>query len=89
MEKPKFLGSKYIPKYAENYINLPWYERDLMQYFDYLDYKDMSDNPDYYFKHKKMINFDIINNQCRGNLLQKTEKEHKTISNDDFKNYPE
>ena len=32
-----------------------------MRYFDYLDYKDMADNPDNYFKNKRVINVDIIN----------------------------
>lgn len=61
----------------------------LKRYFDYLDYKDMSDDPDNYFKNKKVINFNIIHNQCRGDPSQKSNKDHKTVSKDDFKNYPE
>ena len=59
-----------------------------MRYFDYLDYKDMVDNPDHYFKHKNVINFDIINHQCRGDPLQKTEEKNKTIAAQDFQSYP-
>ena len=47
----------------------------------------MSDNPDFYFENKKVINFEIINHQCRGDPLTKTEKEHKTVCRNDFKNY--
>ena len=61
----------------------------LKHYFDYLDYKDMSDDPDNYFQNKKVINFNIIHNQCRGDRSQKSNKDHKTVSKDDFKNYPE
>ena len=61
----------------------------LKRYFDYLDYKDMSDNPDNYFQNKKVINFNIIHNQCRGDRSQKSNKDHKIVSKDDFKNYPE
>ena len=55
MEKQKFLGPKYVPKYAKKYHSLPWYGKGLMRYFDYLDYKDMADDPDHYFEHKKVI----------------------------------
>ena len=57
-----------------------------MSYLDYLKYKHMSDNPDSYFEKKKVINFEIIHHQCKGDPLTKTEKEHKTVC--DFKNYP-
>lgn len=55
MEKQKFFGPKYVPKYAKNYHSLPCYGKDLMRYFYYLDYKDMADDPDHYFEHKKVI----------------------------------
>ena len=86
MQNPKFFGQKYVPEYARDYHSLPWYERDLMSYLDYLKYKDMSDNPDFYFENKKVKNFEIIHHQCKGDPLTKTEKEHKTVF--DFKNYP-
>ena len=59
-----------------------------MSYFDYLKYKGTSDNPNFYFENKKVINFEIINHQCRRDPLRKTEKEHKTVCTNDFKNYP-
>ena len=57
-KKPNILGPKYVPNYQQNYSDLPWYERDLIQYFDYLDYIDTADNPGSYFKNKRVINFD-------------------------------
>ena len=48
----------------------------------------MSDNPDFYFANKKVINFEIIHYQCRGDPLSKTEKENKTVCRNDFINYP-
>ena len=59
-----------------------------MSDFDYLKYKYMSDNPDFYFANKKVINFEIIHYQCRGDPLSKTEKENKTVCRNDFINYP-
>lgn len=58
-----------------------------MWYFDYLDYKDMDDNPDNYFKNKRVINFDIINHWCWGDQLQKSIRENKTIICDGFSSY--
>ena len=37
----------------------------------------------------KSFNFDVINHEYRGNELKKSYKEHKTIENNDFKNYSE
>ena len=48
----------------------------------------MTRDPDNYFKNKQVINFDIINHQCCGDQLKKSEKEHKTIENNNFNNYP-
>ena len=69
--KPKFFSHKYVPEYAEDYFKLPWHERDLMSYFDNLKFKEMPDQPDYHFRNKKVVNFDIIHHECRGDPLQK------------------
>ena len=39
----------------------------------------MADERNNYFKVKKVINFDIIHHQGRGDPLYKSEKEHYTI----------
>ena len=77
MQNPKFFGPIYVPEYAKDYHSLLWYEKYLMRYFSYLDYKDMADNPDYYFDDKKVVNFEIIHHQCRGNPLKKRKKNTK------------
>ena len=41
------------------------------------------------FRKAKVIDFDVINHQCRGDKLQRTEKEYKTIDKTDLKDYPE
>ena len=71
MQNPKFLGEKYASEYSENYFSLPWYERDLITYFNHLIYKEMTDDPNFSFKNKKVINFDMIYHQCRGDPLKK------------------
>ena len=88
-KKTKLFGQNYVPAYAEKYFDLPWYERDLMRCYSYLDYKDMSDDPDNYFQHKNVINFDLIHHECRGDPFLKSGKEYKTTSSDNFEKYPE
>ena len=61
----------------------------MMTHYDYRKYREMSDNPNNYFSKKKVVNFDLIHHQCRGDPLLKPEKDHKTISSDDSKKYPQ
>ena len=42
--------------------------------FNHLKYKEMTDDPDFYFKNKKVINFDMIHDQCRSDPLKKNRK---------------
>ena len=42
-----------------------------MSYFDHLKFKEMPDQPDYHFRNIKVVNFDIIHHECRGDPLQK------------------
>ena len=60
MNKKESIGSKYVPQYSGDYFSKPWYERDLMHYFDYVDYQEMCKHQTNYFKDKKIINFDLI-----------------------------
>lgn len=89
MSERTFLGKSYIPTFAVDYHKLPWYERDLMAYFDHLDYKQMSDNATKYFHDKQAINFDITHHECHGDKLDNSYKDYKTVKFDDLKNYPE
>ena len=59
-----------------------------MTYFDYLDSKEMADNPTKYFRHKQIVNFDIIHHECGGDKLKNLYK-HKTVKQEELKNYPE
>ena len=49
MSKRTNLGNSYVPPYAGDYNTLQWYEKNLMTYFDYINYKVMADNPTKYF----------------------------------------
>ena len=51
----------------------------LISYIDHLKNKDMSDNPDSYFKNVQVVNFDIIHHKCRGDELKGTYKDYRTI----------
>lgn len=84
----KLFESKYVPKNQEDYFKLPWYERDLINYFNHLKYKDVSDNPDSYFENVQVVDFEIIHGECRGNKLQGTYKGYKTNESKHLDNYP-
>ena len=47
----------------------------------------MMENPTSYFFQKKVTNFDIVHHKCRGEPLEDSYKNYKTIKNDDFKNF--
>ena len=88
MNKTEFFGNKYVPEYAGNYFSKPWYKRDLMGYFDYLDYQDMSKQPTKYLEQKKVINFDIIHHESWGDPLQGSYKDYQTVRTKDLEKYP-
>ena len=75
--------NQYIPRYI-----LPE-ERDFCSYFDQLKYEEMMRNPDKYFRNVKVVNFDIIHHQCRGDLLGKSFNEYFAMkTTKDFTKYP-
>ena len=84
----KIVSNKYVATYQEDCYKLPWYERDVMSYIDYIKYKDTHNNPDSYFKNISAVNFDIINHEYRGDILAGTQKDYKTIKNKHLTNYP-
>ena len=51
----------------------------LISYIDHLKNKDMSDDPDSYFKNVQVVNFDIIHHECPGDELKGTYKDYRTI----------
>ena len=60
---PKFLGPSYVLPYQVDYDKLrEIYERNLMTYIDHLKYREMVDDPDFYFKNKNVTNFNMILN---------------------------
>lgn len=64
MENKKLVNS-YIPIYASS--NLKWYERDgLLTYINQLKYNELIENSDKHFRIAKVINFEIIHKECRG-----------------------
>lgn len=48
----------------------------------------MAKNPTDYFKNKKIINFDIIHHESRGDPLAGSYKDHQSIKNTDLRQYP-
>ena len=72
---------KYIPPQPPT--DLKWYEQDLETYFTKTKYRQVTDNPDYYFKNVKFIDFDIftmtLKKQNYKSQLRNTKKFLKVI----------
>ena len=83
------MGNKHVPNYLGDYFSLPWYENDLMRYYNYLEYQEMEKEPTEYFKKKKKIDFDIIHHEARGDPVQGTYKDYDTIKKSDLQEFPQ
>ena len=46
-------------------------------------------NPDRWLRNHEVVNFDIIDNQCRSDKLLKEIKDHQTVTDLDLCSYPE
>ena len=78
---------KYISAYQKDYFSQPWFERDFMTYIDHLKYQECVKESANYFEGANVVNFDIIQNRCRGDQFEKSLKEHVTVYRNDFVNY--
>lgn len=78
--------SIYRNKYVPGYV--PPKERDFFSYLDQLKYEETLKNTDSYFQNVKVVNFELIHHKCRGDPLKKDTKEHFSIENKDFAEYP-
>ena len=52
-------------------------------------YEKINGNKREYFENAKIVNFDIIHNECRGDPLKNSLKHYQTINQDDLKNVKE
>ena len=74
----EILSNKYVPTYSD-YFSRPWYEKDLMNYFNFLEYQEMAKKPTEYFKNKKIINFNTIHHEARVDPLQESYKNYQSV----------
>ena len=72
MEKRTICVNNYIPYYPV--------EKDILHDTLLKDkYEKINKNKKEYFRDAKIVNFDIINNECRGDSLQNSMKYYQTI----------
>lgn len=57
----------------------------ILTYYDQLKYKEFSSNPDNWFLTVNIVNFDIINHECRDVPLQSSDESYETIVKQDLK----
>ena len=62
----------YLPGYVPPPEILLWYEKDSMYWWEYEKCQDMPRETNKHFKTTKVMNFDIIYRQTRGEKFQRT-----------------
>ena len=82
------LMNAYIPKFVPK--DLPLYERNgLMTWYDQRQCKDFLRDTDKHFREGKIINFDIIWRECRGEEVPKDLlQEYQTVRDKSVSEYP-
>ena len=78
MENKTIHVNNYLPYY-------PIYKNTLHDTLLRNDYERINNNKEEYFKNAKIVNFDIIHNECRKDPLQNSIKYYQTIKQDDLK----
>ena len=78
--------NNYIPEYVTE--NLSWYERDgIVTYINQAKCRDFLRDLDSHFKKTKIVNFDIIYRQARGEKVpEELLKQYQTVQNKILKN---
>ena len=71
-------SNSYTPRYT-----LPE-ERSFLTYLDDVKCDQFMENPDKSFKKTKVVNFDIIHHECRGDALDKPVEYYQTIFENNF-----
>ena len=81
------LMNSYVPKFVPK--DFPWYERDgLMTWYDQMKYQDFLRDTNKYFQEVKIVNFDIIHRQCRGEEVPKhLLKQYQTVDDKSVSEY--
>lgn len=85
-------GQTYGGRYLLPYVlqDLKWCKRDgLVTYIDQLRYSELAQAKEKWHKNHSAVNFDMINNEFRGDKLTKQIKECETAKNDGLQSYPE
>ena len=80
-------GGPYVHPYVSSELKL--FECDgLMTYADQLYYEKFATDPDKWIKHHKVVNFNIIDTQCRSDKLITKLKQHHKATKSDSRFYP-
>ena len=74
-------STNYTPQYT------PPEEQDFFSYYDDLKYEKFMQDPDNSLKKTKIINFDLIHNQCRGDKLDNSQQYYQTVFEENLATY--
>ena len=59
-----------------------------MTYISRLEYERFEEDRDNYLENAKVVNFDIINNEIKGTMLEKSIQDYKTVHTNDLRQMP-
>ena len=85
-------NQKSVNKYVPDCVSpdLKWYGKDgLLTYIDQLKYSEFSKDPNGYLENARIVNFDMIHAQCRGDARQHDDKYYQTVYESSVKEMPQ
>ena len=79
MNRNKYPINNYVPYNPDKDLNSSKHERSLDYVLNKDKYERIINEPEFHFQNSYITNFDLINNECRGDKLQHSRKYYETI----------
>ena len=80
MYSNKYPMNNYVPYNPDKDLSSKRFGNSLGDTLDREKYERIINDPEYHFENSYIINFDIINHQCRGHKLKDSVRNYRTIS---------
>ena len=71
--------TNYVPYNPDKEMNSITFEHDLDYTLKKSSYENIINDPSYHFDNAYVINFDIINHECKGDKLENTKEYYRSI----------
>ena len=64
-------------------------KRNFYTYLNHIKYEKEMKDPDHFIKNERIINFDIIHHECRGQPLENSYRYYQTLKENELRKYQE